>query len=147
MLQIVQIAEAVLYVTDLPRAREFYTRVLELPVSADFGDSCFLQTGESSTLILFDINALETRVSVIPAHGARGRGHVSLAVPPEEMDAWRAHLQAEGVTIEHEQDWPQGTHSIYFRDPDENSVELMDCRHYPHIWKRLQRARQTQVTD
>lgn len=143
MLQIIQIAEAVLYVTDLPRAREFYTRVLGLPVSADFGDSCFLQTGESSTLILFDIDALETRVSVIPAHGARGRGHVSLAVPPEEMDAWRARLHAQDVTIEHEQDWPQGTHSIYFRDPDENSVELMDCRHYPQIWERLQRTKQS----
>ncbi|MCZ7665739.1 MAG: hypothetical protein M5U34_00155 [Chloroflexi bacterium] len=53
-------------------------------------------------------------MSVIPAHGARGRGHVALAVAPHEMVAWRERLQAHGVEIEHEQAWPQGTHSLYF---------------------------------
>ena len=142
MPHILGLAEAALYVTDLPRARDFYTRVLGLLVSADFGDSCFLQTGEHSTLILFDVNALETRVSVIPGHGARGRGHVSLAIPPEEMDAWRTRLQAQGVPIEHEQDWPLGTHSIYFRDPDDNSVELMDATHYRRVWQQLRQRGQ-----
>ena len=35
-------------------------------------------------------------------------------------------MQINGLAIEHEQRWPFGTHSIYFRDPDNNSVELID---------------------
>lgn len=136
-MDILNVAEAVLYVKELARAREFYTSVLGLPVSADFGDACFLQTGPNSTLILFELAKLEQRESVIPAHGARGRGHVALAIPPEAMDGWRERLRQHGVEIEHEQDWPQGTHSIYFRDPDENSLELIDGRHYPRVWERL----------
>lgn len=137
MTRIIGVAEAVLYVSDLERATWFYTEVLGLPVTAAFDDARFLQTGENSTLILFDINKLEKRRSPIPAHGARGRGHVALAVPAAELGDWRRRLLENGVAIEHEQEWPQGTHSIYFRDPDENSVELIDGRHYPQIWEKL----------
>lgn len=136
--QILRVAEAVLYVSDIPRAKQFYTQVLGLPVSNEFEDALFLQTGQNSTLILFDINKLEQRISPIPGHGARGRGHVCLSIPPEQMDAWRERLREHGVAIEHEQDWSLGTHSIYFRDPDENSLELMDGRHYRRVWRRLQ---------
>ncbi|HEX6384983.1 MAG TPA: VOC family protein [Anaerolineae bacterium] len=139
MTTILGVAEAVLYVSDLERAERFYTEVLGLPVTAAFDDARFLQTGRDSILILFDIDKLEKRESPIPGHGARGQGHVALAVPAAEMDAWRQRLLAHGVEIEHEQDWPQGTHSIYFRDPDENSIELLDGRHYAQVWQRLQK--------
>ncbi|MCI0395562.1 MAG: VOC family protein [Chloroflexi bacterium] len=139
MTQVLGVAEAVLYVTDLARAARFYTEVLGLPLTAAFDEARFLQTGPNSTLILFNVEGIEKRVSVIPSHGARGRGHVALAVPAEEMDAWRGRLLAHGVAIEHEQEWPQGTHSIYFRDPDDNSLELIDAGHYPAVWARLQK--------
>lgn len=136
--EILRVAEAVLYVADVPRAKKFYTEVLDLPISSDFGEAVFFQTGQNSTLILFDIEALETRISPIPGHGAHGQGHVSLAIPPEQMNAWRQRLLAHHVVIEHEQDWSFGTHSIYFRDPDGNSIELMDGRHYRRVWRRMQ---------
>lgn len=138
MTKILGVAEAVLYVSDLERAAQFYTEVLGLPVTAAFEDACFLQTGLDSTIILFDVARLEERESVIPDHGAKGRGHVALAIPATEMDAWRQRLIDHGVEIEHEQDWSLGTHSIYFRDPDENSLELMDGRHYRRVWAKLQ---------
>ncbi|MCB8950287.1 MAG: deoxyribose-phosphate aldolase [Ardenticatenaceae bacterium] len=141
--EILGVAEAVLYVTDIPRARQFYTEVLGLPVSSQFEDALFLQTGQNSTLILFDINKLEVRESVIPSHGARGQGHVCLAIPPEQMDGWRARLLAHEIEIEHEQDWSLGTHSLYFRDPDGNSLELMDGRHYRRVWRKLQEKAET----
>jgi catechol 2,3-dioxygenase-like lactoylglutathione lyase family enzyme len=140
MTTILGIAEAALYVEDLEQARSFYTRVLGLPVMADFGESCFLQTGPQSSLILFDIKQLEIRESQIPDHGTYGDGHVALAIDPAEMDAWRQRLEEHGVTIEHEQTWPQGTHSIYFRDPDDNSIELIDGRHYRIMATRLQKT-------
>ena len=133
------LAEAALYVADLERARTFYREVLGLVETAVFEDAAFLQIGIDATLILFQIDALETRVSVIPAHGSRGRGHVALAIGPNEMTAWRERLQAHSIEVEHEQDWPLGTHSLYFRDPDDNSLELIDNTHYPQLWAKFNR--------
>ena len=138
MSTILRIAEAVLYVDDLQEAVRFYTEVLQLPLSASFADAAFLQTGRNSTLILFDRQKLQKRESVIPSHGASGPGHVALAAPADEMDDWRSQLESGGVSIEHEQRWPQGTHSIYFRDPAGNSVELIEATHYQAVWERLQ---------
>lgn len=139
MTAITGVAEAVLYVQKLEPAMMFYMQVLGLKQTAVFDDACFLQAGPHSTLILFEIDALEQRVSIIPAHGARGRGHVAFAIPPEEMDNWRVRLLEHGVEIEHEQVWPLGTHSLYFRDPDQNSIELIDNTHYAQIWARLEK--------
>lgn len=136
MTKMMKLAEAALYVADLEQARVFYREVLGLVETAVFDDAVFLQISADSTLILFQIDKLEARVSVIPAHGARGRGHVALSIAPDEMAAWRERLQAHGVAIEHEQDWPQGTHSLYFRDPDDNSLELIDNTHYPQLWAK-----------
>lgn len=135
--EILGVAEAVLYVDDLHEATHFYTEVLGLPLTASFGDASFLQTGRASTLIVFDRRNLEERTSIIPQHGSEGAGHVALAIPREQMDAWRERLKTHGVEIEHEQDWPQGTHSIYFRDPAGNSVELIEGGHYPSVWERI----------
>jgi len=136
-MKIQNIAEAVLYVNDLPEATRFYQEVLGLPVSLSFDDASFLQTGERSTLILFDRARLKRRQSAIPHHGAEGPGHVAFAVPHESLAAWRRRLAEHGVAVEHEQSWPQGTHSVYFRDPAGNSVELIDDRHYPRVWERI----------
>ncbi|MFW6096792.1 MAG: VOC family protein [Chloroflexota bacterium] len=137
MTDILRIAEAVLYVDDLPEATRFYQDILQLPLTASFGDASFLQTGRDSTLILFDRQKLRQRESVIPSHGADGQGHVAFAVEAEEMATWRARLRELGVDIEHEQNWPQGTHSIYFRDPAGNSVELIEASHYRLVWDSL----------
>jgi catechol 2,3-dioxygenase-like lactoylglutathione lyase family enzyme len=141
MTSIKGLAEVALYVKDLAQSAAFYTEVLGLPQTAVFDDAVFLQTGPQSTLILFDLVRLEKRNSVIPAHGAHGRGHVALAVPAQDMNAWRIRLREHSVVIEHEQTWPQGTHSIYFRDPDKNSIELIDESHYPLVWQRWQKER------
>lgn len=137
MTTILGVAEAVLYVDDLPEATAFYQEILQLPLTASFGDASFLQTGRDSTLILFDRQKLRGRQSVIPAHGADGAGHVALAALPEEMAAWRQRLEAHGIEIEHEQRWPQGTCSIYFRDPAGNSLELIESSHYRLVWQKV----------
>ena len=137
MTTITGVAEAVLYVSDLDRATAFYTEVLGLALTAGFNEARFLQAGPDSTVILFNAEGIKHRTSVIPSHGAVGDGHLALTVPADEMDAWRQRLGEHGVAIEHEQEWSQGTHSIYFRDPDNNSLELIDARHYRMIWESL----------
>ncbi len=131
------VQEAVLYVADLDRSAAFYTAVLGLPQTYAIDEARFMQTGTDSTLILFRVQEIEARDSPIPSHGATGPAHVCFGVAPEAMDAWRARLGEHGVAIEHEHDWPLGTHSIYFRDPDGHSVELMDNTHYRKVWARL----------
>ena len=137
MTQILRIAEAVLYVDNLSEATQFYRDVLQLPLTASFPDASFLQTGPDSTLILFDRQKLRNRESMIPSHGADGAGHVALAVPEQELTSWRQRLIDHGITVEHEQIWPQGTQSVYFRDPAGNSVELMDGSHYRMVWEAV----------
>ena len=45
-------------------------------------------------------------------------------------EAWRERLREYRVAIEHEEAWPRGGHSLYFRDPAGNSVELIT----PGLW-------------
>jgi len=57
-------------------------------------------------------------------HGCRGRGHVAWAIPSHELEEWRQWLRAADVPIYSEVSWPKGGHSLYFRDPAGNSLEL-----------------------
>jgi catechol 2,3-dioxygenase-like lactoylglutathione lyase family enzyme len=74
--------------------------------------------------------------SAIPKHGTQGVGHVAFSVDVGALSAWRERLQKSGVPIEVEIDWPQSGHSLYFRDPAGNSVELAT----PLIWPQLMDA-------
>lgn len=44
---------------------------------------------------------------------------------------WEKHLIAGGINIESKVNWPRGGQSIYFRDPDNHSVELAT----PGLWE------------
>jgi len=61
----------------------------------------------------------------LPSHGATGPWHFALGIDTNALDAWRLKLQENGVAIEQEVEWPRVGKSICFRDPAENSVELI----------------------
>jgi catechol 2,3-dioxygenase-like lactoylglutathione lyase family enzyme len=67
----------------------------------------------------------------VPAHGARGAGHVCFRVAADELGAWRERLEGAGVAIEAEITWPRGGSSLYVRDPAGNSVELAPASIWP----------------
>lgn len=118
------IHEASLYVSDLRRAERFWRRLGLQVVLRKEGRHVFLRAGRDM-LLLFDA-AASRESGDVPAHGADGPGHVALDVPDAPaLDAWRAHLAEAGVEIEHEHEWPSGGRSIYFRDPDGNSLEVI----------------------
>ena len=124
LLQPHSILEAALYVSDIARADEFYSRVFNLrKIGSDPARYVFFQCGQS-ILLLFRAEATRKSDGTIPAHGAEGAGHLAFEILPEEIPTWREHLKKCGVAIEKEIDWPEGGHSIYFRDPDGNSLEL-----------------------
>ncbi|HEX6115242.1 MAG TPA: VOC family protein [Geminicoccaceae bacterium] len=129
MRPIVRVLETILYVDDLDAAERFYGRVLGLELDSKKRDLfVFFKCGDGM-LLLFEPQAASTGRNV-PAHGAHGPGHACFAVSERDLDGWRARLEAAGVAIEQEMDWPRGGRSFYFRDPAGNSLELAT----PRIW-------------
>jgi catechol 2,3-dioxygenase-like lactoylglutathione lyase family enzyme len=129
------ILESALYVDDLTAAEEFYGRVLGLEViTRAEGRHVFFRCG-SGVLLLFNADATAIPPAPdaklpVPPHGARGPGHLCFAANAEEIDRWKAHLEARGIAIEADFEWPNGGRSIYFRDPSGNSLEFAE----PRIW-------------
>jgi catechol 2,3-dioxygenase-like lactoylglutathione lyase family enzyme len=124
------IVETAVYADDLDAAERFYAGVLGLPVvGREAGRQVFFRAGAGSMLLVFDL-AATLRGGTLPPHGATGPGHVALGVRPETLDGWRRHLTAHGIGIEQEYTWPRGGHSLYFRDPAGNLVELVT----PGVW-------------
>lgn len=125
-----KILETCLYVNDLERAKEFYTRVLGLEFHAEVpGRHIFFRCGDSMFL-LFDPSATSQPHPgmEVPLHGATGPGHCCFTLTESNLESWRSHLHKQGVSIEQEIVWPQGGVSLYFRDPDGNSLELASRR-------------------
>ena len=124
------VIETAIYVDDLDAAEDFYTNILGLPViGKEQSRHVFFQVGDSSVLLVF-LPQTTLKGDVLPSHGARGPGHFALGIEQQSLDAWRRHLNAHGVSIEREVEWPRGGKSIYFRDPAGNSVELVT----PAVW-------------
>lgn len=126
--QLDRILEASLYVSDLQVAEVFYTEVLGLTFHSKLERRhVFFRCGEQMVL-LFNPEATtdpELTPRGLGLHGAYGPGHLAFGVTEDEIDVWRAHLESHGVEIEQEIDWGgRRGRSIYFRDPDGNSLEF-----------------------
>lgn len=131
------VLESALYADDLDAATAFWQDVVGLdPFQTVPGRHVFFRVAPDQVLLVFRPEATarppvpDARLPV-PPHGARGPGHFCLAAAPETLDAWHAHLEASGITIEADFRWPNGARSIYFCDPAGNSIEIAD----PAIWR------------
>src|SRR5437016_6340733 len=67
---------------------------------------------------------------VIPPHDTLGAGRFAFAISPNALDEWRRLLGEREVTIESEVHWERGGTSLYFRDLDNNLLELAT----PGVW-------------
>jgi len=129
------ILETALYVEDLDRAEAFYVGVLGLErISAVPGRHVFFRCG-NGVLLVFRPAATEIPPPPdaslpVPPHGARGPGHACFRAEASDFSGWISHLEKHGIAIEADFEWPQGGRSIYFRDPDGNSLEFAE----PRIW-------------
>jgi catechol 2,3-dioxygenase-like lactoylglutathione lyase family enzyme len=128
------ILEAAVYASDLAAAEAFYGGLLGLPVIGRVaGRHVFFRVGEG-VLLVFNPDATEVPSTnpalPVPVHGARGAGHVCFAASRAEIAEWRERVQAAGVAVEVEFDWPNGARSLYVRDPAGNSVEFAE----PRLW-------------
>ncbi len=127
-----RVLETCLYATDLPAMEAFYSQVLGFKkISSDLPIFVFFKVSDDSVLLIF--NPEESAKSrEVPSHGAKGPGHVALSITHDDLQSWRDILAQHSVPIEHEMNWSNGAKSIYFRDPANNSVELVTSE----IWDR-----------
>lgn len=127
------ILETVIYAADPDACADFYIRLFGFSEQRRVkGRFAFLRAGDQMLLIFAPGPASDpAQQSGIPTHGATGPGHICFrADSRQDLTHWRGRLAALAIPVEHEQDWPAGGHSIYFRDPAGNSVEIAEAR----IW-------------
>lgn len=129
------VLESALYVTDLDATEAFYGEVLGMErIARAEGRHVFFRCGEG-VVLLFNAGATRQPPAAdarlpVPPHGAVGQGHLCFAASAAEIDAWKSRLEAAGVDIEADFEWPKGGRSIYIRDPSGNSLEFAE----PRIW-------------
>ncbi|KAB2943968.1 MAG: VOC family protein [Hyphomicrobium sp.] len=129
------ILETVLYARDLGAIEDFYRQALGLePFAKVEGRHVFYRVEEQMLLVFNPVATTKPfphdAKLPVPPHGADGEGHVCFRASADEIAAWRARLEEQGVVIEADFEWPDGGRSIYFRDPAGNCLEFAE----PRIW-------------
>jgi catechol 2,3-dioxygenase-like lactoylglutathione lyase family enzyme len=123
---IIGIKETCLYVEDLARSRSFYEGRLGLECFSFVpGSHVFFRAGHS-VLLCFDPRSSATQQK-LPGHHGAGELHYAFEVKRQDYDTWKQYLGEQGIPVEHEQDWPGGYRSVYFRDPDHHCVEIIEA--------------------
>ncbi|MGI9021072.1 MAG: VOC family protein [Solirubrobacterales bacterium] len=107
-----------------------YRDVIGLPVVAGWSDGTALRVG-AGVLLLFDRTRLTERDEPVADHGTTGPGHACLVAEPGEYEAWKDRLRAHPIEITHEEEWPRGGRSFYFKDPAGNLLEIADRDIWP----------------
>jgi catechol 2,3-dioxygenase-like lactoylglutathione lyase family enzyme len=62
---------------------------------------------------------------VIPPHDGHGPLHLALGIAAADFEVRRERLTARHIALEGTARWERGGRSLYFRDPDGHSVELV----------------------
>ena len=132
-----QVLETCIYADDLDQAEFFYGNLLGLElVAKDEGRHLFYRCGRSMVLIF---NPKVTRIPSgdieVPPHGTIGSGHIAFAIKAVEIKKWKRYLGENNIELEREIIWPEGGHSLYFRDPANNCLELAT----PKLWHLSER--------
>ena len=125
-----QVGGVRLLVSDLARSVGYYEQVLGLTALTSDARFRAYDVGGQSVLLLFRRGATLETVRMpggtIPPHDGHGPLHMAFAVATDALPQWEQRLREQGIAIEGRTDWSRGGHSIYFRDPDGNLVEVSE---------------------
>jgi catechol 2,3-dioxygenase-like lactoylglutathione lyase family enzyme len=128
-MELTGILETVVYCTteNEEETRRFYRDVLGVRPVREGSAAHRLGSG-----LFLVFNADESSVQDSPpAHGPTGRVHTCFLAAEGEYEAWKAHLEAHGVEITQEIEWPSGPRSFYFDDPAGNVLEIAEADMWP----------------
>jgi catechol 2,3-dioxygenase len=123
-----------LKVSELERSIKFYTEVLGLDLTQRYGRSAaFLSYGGYHHHI--GLNVWESKGGVPPTPGSTGLFHLAILYPTRQaLAAALKRVIDNGVAIDGAADHGV-SEAIYFRDPDENGIEIYWDRPEPE-WPR-----------
>lgn len=128
------ILETALYVSNAQQAADFYRRLFGFATLLESDRLIALNVADRDVLLLFQQGAtkepLETAGGIIPGHFGMGPNHLAFAITRDEVSEWLQKLESEKVTLESTVTWTGGSQSFYFRDLDDNLVELTT----PGLW-------------
>ena len=129
------ILETSLYFDDLAAAVAFYRELFGFELFFDEHRMAALGVPGGQVLLLFQRGATSDPApgpggGVIPPHHGEGNLHLCFAIPYGELAAWEKHLLDRGIEVESRLYWARGGTSLYFRDPEGNSLEVAT----PGLW-------------
>jgi catechol 2,3-dioxygenase-like lactoylglutathione lyase family enzyme len=123
-MEIKQIKETCLYVSDLEASKKFYHGKLGFKVIGEVkGRHVFFRVG-ASVLLCFIAEASK-QSKALPPHFGSGQLHLAFEVDKELYERWKHKVEDAGIAIEQEYDWGGGFLSFYFRDPDQHLLEVI----------------------
>jgi catechol 2,3-dioxygenase-like lactoylglutathione lyase family enzyme len=128
-----RVLETVLYCDDLTTTAAFYQTLLGATPMMTGDRLIAMEVGEGTVLLLFqrgNTGPLDTAGGLVPGHDGGGPVHLAFAIDADTVAAWETRLVQLGIPIESRVRWERGGQSIYFRDPENRSVELAT----PGIW-------------
>ena len=115
MIQATGIDHLVLHVSDVSRAKKFYTDVLGMTVYRESDRQVFLHAGQQGV-------ALFKKQADVPLTTGHDLNHLALTVASGTYEALKADLEKHGVTVTGR---PGEDRCIYFNDPDGHRLQLM----------------------
>ena len=115
MIQATGIDHLVLHVTDVQRAKKFYTDILGMKVYRENDRQVFLHAGQQGV-------ALFKKQSETPLSTGNDLNHLALNVAAGTYEALKADLENQGVVVTGR---PGEDRCIYFQDPDGHRLQLM----------------------
>ena len=107
-----------LYVTDLKRSTDFYSRALllqSMPRPAFNFPGAWFRLGSTQELHLIGDRGL-------PYPALNHNNHFALRV--DDIDAWEKHLKNIGTDYASKKLRPDGAWQVFVRDPDGHTIEL-----------------------
>jgi lactoylglutathione lyase len=120
LMKTLQLNHVALHVADVARSCQFYSEVLKLePMSrpAFSFPGAWFRIGVDQELHLIGGRSLDEH----PVGSTRGN-HWALMI--DDMDAWEAYFQREGIFYAPRRTRPDGALQIYVTDPDGHVIEL-----------------------
>lgn len=131
---VIGVLETGVYVEDVARAVKFYEDLFGFERMLSDDRFCAFAVARGSVLLLFKRGGTTRPVTlpggILPPHDGSGQSHFAFSIERTELEPWIKSLEQKGVEIESRVKWPAGGESIYFRDPDENLLELAT----PGVW-------------
>jgi glyoxylase I family protein len=128
MLKVEGVLHFTIPVKDLDRSEKFYTGVLGFEKIGRHERIVFLRAGEDYFNLTYSENPITTNV------GDRHEIHSAFRLTSQAYDEALRALPARGVEIFKQEDRRTGVfvgRSAYFRDPDNNVIELIDLARGP----------------